>query len=146
MAEWLLRQFGRLVPVKDCWFESNFFRSLRACCASSVGSHWRSQSNAVWLRQFTAMPSRAGAECEAWGFAFGEAKPLRGAPPSIHPRSGEAVLCFAGKATRRAEYGYKKENLFILNLLLIGEAKAPRSGVLCFADDALKLINKNKLI
>ncbi len=41
MAEWLLRQFGRLVPVKDCWFESNFFRSLRACCASSAGSPQR---------------------------------------------------------------------------------------------------------
>jgi len=28
MAEWLLRQFGRLVPNKDCWFDSNFFRIL----------------------------------------------------------------------------------------------------------------------
>lgn len=28
MAEWVLRQFGRLVPLKDCWFNSNFFRNF----------------------------------------------------------------------------------------------------------------------
>jgi hypothetical protein len=29
MAEWLLRQFGRLVPLKDCWFDPNFFRKKK---------------------------------------------------------------------------------------------------------------------
>jgi hypothetical protein len=35
MAEWLLHQFGRLVPIKDCWFKSNFFRIFYQWC-----SHW----------------------------------------------------------------------------------------------------------